>query len=63
MSSDTPLSPNPQTLLVSARTQAALLAGVDYAGLAAGWAEALADFAARARTVRLYGGYSLSQKY
>lgn len=42
------------TLLVSAQTQAALLAGVDYAGLAASWAESLAGFAKRARAVRLY---------
>ena len=41
-------------LLVSARTQDALLAGANYADMAAGWAAALRDFGDRAQAVYLY---------
>jgi len=43
-------------LLVSAQTQAALLAGASYADVATGWADALRDFGRRAQAVRLYDG-------
>jgi len=42
-------------LLVSARTQEVLLAGMSYGDMAGGWAEALRDFDERARAVWLYG--------
>jgi uncharacterized protein YbbC (DUF1343 family) len=46
---------NLQRLLVSARTQEALRAGMAYADMAEGWAEALRGFGDRARAVWLYG--------
>lgn len=41
-------------LLVSARTQGALLAGATYADMAGGWAGPLRDYEERARAVHLY---------
>lgn len=43
-----------RTLLVSARTQEALMVGASYADMADGWAEELRDFGDRAGAVRLY---------
>ena len=44
-----------RTLLVNARAQEALLAGASYGDMAAGWADALRGYEARARAVWLYG--------